>query len=457
MIWFQLQKIGFYIFLILTIYFVTKKKYECLVGLYFFGMTFATCYQYAFTIWHPVKIITLGMIICLFIKCNKRYSTSYKIIYPFISFLIIALLLSDLIGICIPGSYAPQINRYVRMFNSNYTYLTPTALLLFGLTMERGFVKRLYPIYCLAVEIAITFGLIHFVCLKLGIGFMPILRQTGAVNLEALAQIGGNVVTRIYGVTGEPKNLGFLISPYILVSIIMLGQGVYRVNKRYHLIALLSGIFVLINTYSSSALINFFLMVPLIMLLLPLPKISYKTATIIASVCVIVCGWILMDEVRLYRHQVNDNNYIELLYDRTFGRAQNEMENDRQESIILEQFFKEDNIIHTLFGWGVAQYTVHVPGQASGTNLIPVQSGLVLTLVDFGIVGIVLALWLCYIILKVLKLSLRSMNVYAQAFSVATLSAFIGSLMYGSLVTCFIYLMLSLYAYFDEEEIQIDI
>lgn len=456
MIWFQLQKIGFYIFLILTIYFVSKKKYECLLGLFFFGMTFATCYQYAFTIWLPVKIVTLGMIFCLFIERNKRYSISYRIIYPFASFLTIVLLLSDLIGICIPGSYAPQINRYVRMFNSNYTYLTTLALLFWGLIMEKGFVKRIFPTYCLAVEIAIAFGLIHFVCLKLGIGFMPILRQTGAVNMEALAQMGDNVVARIYGVTGEPKNLGFLICPYILVSIIMLGQGFYRINKKYHLIALLSGFFVLINTYSSSALINFFLMVPLIVLLLPLQKISYKTAAIIASICVIVCICISINEVSLYRHQVNDNNYIELLYDRTFGRAQNEMKNDRQESIILEQFSKEGNIIHTLFGWGVAQYTFHVPGQAIGRNLIPVQSGLVLSLVDFGIVGIVLIMWLCYIILKVIKLSLQSKNVYAQAFSIAALSAFIGSLMFGNITTCFIYLMLAIYAYYDEEELSVN-
>lgn len=197
-------------------------------------------------------------------------------------------------------------------------------------------------------------------------------------------------------------------------------------------------------------------MVPLIVLLLPLPKISYKTAAIIASICVIVCICISINEVSLYRHQVNDNNYIELLYDRTFGRAQNEMKNDRQESIILEQFSKEGNIIHTLFGWGVAQYTFHVPGQAIGRNLIPVQSGLVLSLVDFGIVGIVLIMWLCYIILKVIKLSLQSKNVYAQAFSIAALSAFIGSLMFGNITTCFIYLMLAIYAYYDEEELSVN-
>ena len=286
MIWFLLQKIGFFIFLFLTIYFVYKKKYESLLALYFFGMTFATCYQYAFTIWFPTKVIAMGMVLCLFLERNKRYTPAYKVIYPLASFLIIAILSSDIIGICSPGEYAPQINRYVRMFNSNYTYLTTIALLFFGIILKTGFVKRLFPTYCLAVEIAIAFGLIHFICLKLGIGFMPILRQDGSVNMEALAMMGGQAVNRIYGFSGEPKNLGFLVCPYLLVSIIMLGQGVYRINKRYHLIALFAGIFILVNTFSSAALINFFLAIPLIMILLPFPKITYRTAAIIGTLCI---------------------------------------------------------------------------------------------------------------------------------------------------------------------------
>ena len=455
MIWFLLQKIGFFIFLFLTIYFVYKKKYEGLLVLYFFGMAFTTCYYYAFTIWFPVKIIALGMIFCLFFEQNKRCSSALQVIYPMAALFIMAILLSDIIGICFQGSYAIRINRYVRMFNSNYTYVTTVVLLFFGLILERGFVKRLYPIYCLAVEIAIGFGLLHFVCLKLGINFMPLLRQDGTVNLEAIAQMGGHAVSRIYGVTGEPKNLGFLICPYLLASMIMLGQGIYRINKKYHLVTLLAGMFVLINTYSSSALINFFLAVPLVMMLFPLPKTSYKAAAFIVSLCVVVCLVRLVDETNLYKGQTNDSSFVEQLYDRTFVRAQNEMEDDRQESVILEHLASENNMIHILFGWGVSQYTFHVPGQTIGKSFIPVQSGLVLTLADFGLVGVILLFSLCYVILRILKLSLKSMNIYAQVFSVAALSSFIGSLMFGTIVTCFIYLMLALYAYYDEEELSV--
>ena len=294
--WFLLQRAGFFVFLFLTIYFVVKKKYEHLLALYFFGMTFHTCYYYFFTIWFPVKIIALGMVCCLIFERSKRQSPASTIISPLATFFIGAVLLSDLIGICFPGVYAPQINRYIRMFNSTYTYLTTTVLLFMGLIMNRGFVKQVFPAYCTAVEIAIAFGLIHFVCLKTGMGFMPILRQDGSVNLEAVATMSGQMFSRVYGVSGEPKNLGFVICPYLLILLVMLGQGVYRINKRYHLLALFAGVFVLINTYSSAALINFFLAVPLIALLLPFPKLTYKAGAIITTLCVAACIWYLVSE-----------------------------------------------------------------------------------------------------------------------------------------------------------------
>lgn len=456
MIWWLFQKVGFWIFVSLTIYFVYKKKHEKLLALYFWGLTFATCYQYVFTIWLPVKIIAMGMVLCLIFSGIKRYSLASKFIYPFVALFFVTIIISDIVGVCFTGDYALQINKYIRMFNSNYTYLTTAALLFVGNIMERGFVKRVFPAYCLAVEIAIAIGLIHFICLKMGIPFMPILRQDGSVNEVAGAMMGENVVYRIYGFAGEPKNLGFLICPYLLASLVMYGQNAYRINKHYHILAFLAGCFALLNTYSSSALINFFLAVPLIMFLLPFPKITYRAASIVGVLCVAACIWFLVDETNPYRKETGESSYFTQLYDRTFGRAQNELENDRQESVVFEYFVNDDNIIHNLFGWGVSQYTFYAPGQASGGVLIPMQSGLMLTLADFGFAGfVVLISSLCYVLLRILKLSLRSQNVYAQAFSVAALSAFIGSLMYGNITNCFIYLMLAIYAYYDDEEEQL--
>ena len=143
---------------------------------------------------------------------------------------------------------------------------------------------------------------------------------------------------------------------------------------------------------------------------------------------------------------------LEALYERSFGRAQDEMSGDRQERIILDYFIDDRDISVHFCGYGTAQYTFHIPGQTIGNALIPVQSGLVLTLVDFGLLGIVLYAWLFIMILRLLRKSYYSSSIYAIGFSVAALSSFIGSLMFGSIVSCFVYFMLALYAYYDRQE-----
>lgn len=453
MIWFLLQKIGFYVFLFLTVYYVYKKRYEALLILYFFGKTFATCYQFAYTIWFPTKVIAMGMLVCLLFEKKKRRSMAARYINPLAVTLVSMIILSDIIGLIYPGEYASHISSIRRMVNSSYSYLTPVVVLFFGLILKRGFVKRLLPAYCLAVEVAIAFGLIHYVCLSLGIEFMPILRQDGTVNMGAFAPMGGEAVPRVYGVSGEPKNLGFMICPYLFVSLIMWRQGNYRLNKKaYHVLALIAGTFVLINTYSSSALINFFLVIPVFLVLVPMPNISYKAGLAVSVLCLIGCLWALKNELNQYQSPFKEDTFMSLMYERTFGRAQNEMENDRQESVVMEHFAAKAEPIHILFGWGTSQYTFHMPGQTAGSALIPMQSGLVLTLVDFGLAGIILLVSIFCLVVTILRKSERSKNVYALAFSIAALSAYVGALMFGTIVSSFMYLMLAIYAYCDDQE-----
>ena len=122
MIWFLLQKIGFWIFVTLTIYFVYRRKTLSLLKLYFWGMTFATCYQFAITIWFPTKVIGLGMILCMIIYGNtKRESIVTKVIYPFVSVFFILILFGDVMACLLPGNHAKHINKFLRLFNSNYS------------------------------------------------------------------------------------------------------------------------------------------------------------------------------------------------------------------------------------------------------------------------------------------------------------------------------------------------
>ena len=108
-----------------------------------------------------------------------------------------------------------------------------------------------------------------------------------------------------------------------------------------------------------------------------------------------------------------------------------------------------------VIGYGPSQYTFHIKGQTIGNALIPVQSGLVLTIVDFGFMGIMMLCWLFLLILYIVRHSLIINATYGIAFSIATLSSFIGSLIYGNMVSCFIYFMLSLYAYYDNFEVAV--
>lgn len=456
MIWFLLQKIGFWIFVILTIYFVYRRKTLALLKLFFWGMTFATCYQFAITIWFPTKVIVLGMMICMYFYGEfKRSSSVTKVIMPFLTVFFILILIGDAMAYLLPGDYAKHINKFSRIFNTNYTYITQCFLLFYGCMMPRGFVKKVYPSYCLAMEVAIGFGIIHYLCLQLGIEFMPILRQNGVVNLEALADVGGEVVSRIYGVSGEPKNLGFLVCPYTLLLIVMYGQGHFRYNKpTYHLFVIAVGIFTLINTYSSAVIINFVIASTIIFIFLPTGNLMRKLGLPIIG---LIISWGLYSYAKDgIAPNPQDGNFISALYDRSFGRAEREMSGDRQERVILDSYFEDPNILSKIVGYGPAQYTFHIKGQTIGNALIPVQSGLVLTLVDFGMIGICLLCWIFLILFQVLRHSFQAESVYGIAFSIAALSSFIGSLMFGSLTSCFIYLMLALYAYYDQFESEVE-
>ena len=144
------------------------------------------------------------------------------------------------------------------------------------------------------------------------------------------------------------------------------------------------------------------------------------------SLCILL--WVLKGELNLNNYHsdsVGNESYITQLYERTFGRAQNEIENDRQESVIFENYINEDNIINNIFGWGVSQYTFHVPDQVIGKNLIPVQSGLILSIADFGILGCFLIVIVSCSIIVLLRVSLKQKNIYSLIFSIASLSAFI--------------------------------
>lgn len=441
MIWLILQKIGFGIFLVLSIHYVLKKKYESLVSLYFWGIGFACCFVFFLTIWTPVKLVSLAMLWCLMFHKKVRPLVNGSTSQRLFNFLLIILFIGNIVALVTPKPIATFANPSMRVLLQDFSYLTNGAILLFGMMLRPGFIQRIYPKYCKAVEATVIIGVVHFICMEIGIGFMPILRTTAHEQIgndaaSVIANFGGIEQVRIYGFAGEPKGLGFFVAPYLASSIFCLFQEKYRNGKKYyHIGMLILSSFVLYNTFSSSALIALILVLPIILIF---SSYKLKASHVIITFCVLLGG--LISSI-----QPNDGStsFKESMYERTFGRGENELENDRQETQIFEQY-KKENIGYQIFGWGVGQYTFHVAGQAFDTSLRTLQSGLVLSFADFGIWGLCFYFYVAMIIISFLRRPKNRSSHELLAFAIISATSFIGSLMYGSFLTCAIFLMILL-------------
>lgn len=438
MIWSFIQQTGFIIFLSLTIYFVLKREYTNLLILYFAGIVFSSFNVYFLTIWTPEKIASLGMIYCI---CFRR--REYRINVPrrlksILIILFVLIFVSNITGFLSTPRYQYLIQPLQRQILSTVSYLTSSIIIIYGILLPVDFKKEFFPKYCRIMELAILTGLIHYIFLKVGIEFMPINRSglvPDTLGGEVIAEFGGSIVRRIYAFAGEPKGLAFCILPYLIISITLLFQNTFISNKRHHITFLLLGLFIFYNTFSSSAFINFIFMIPLVLVLGRL-----KPNFTLMSICV-------MSLIMLLFFGLSSDNgissFIDNVNQRTFERGQTELANDRQESVIMENFENEDWPTKIL-GWGMGQYTFQVPGQVFNKSiLIPVQSGLVLTIADFGLCGILFFFYIVYFVLTVVFNSKKINSPIIIAFSLATLSKVIESMMHGNLTTSFVYIMVS--------------
>lgn len=441
MFWIIFQIIGFSIFLILTIIFVLKRKAQNLLELYFWGMVFAICYIPIGTNLVPCKIVAMGQLVYMVLhRAENKIEPSVLRYVAFVFFILI--LFSDIVALVFPPDNHTMLNPVMRLMTQNYTYVTATILLFFCCWCKVGFIGSFLPKYCFIIEVAISIGVIHWLLNCFSIEFMPIIRPDYSMSTDVNAMWGANVVKRVYGFAGEPKNLGFLLVPYIFISLYMFLNKRYRKeNKLYHMVFLVLGLWVLLNTYSSSALIGF--MITLLIFVFTI-KFRINEAIVGIAMIVILAGavYLVYDAQYSAHFEMNTNSFWNKLNERTFERSRNELENDRQEVMIFKEFKETHHIFH-LFGWGIGQYTFYVNGQSNGTWLIPVQSGLILTLVDFGLLGMLLYIFIGgWLMFRVLSLK-NTDNWQAKSLFYAALASYIGSVMYGNIVTCWIYLMLA--------------
>ena len=448
MFWFLFQEIGFYVFVLLTLFFVVKKKYVNLLVLHFWALAFATCFKFAITIWTPDKIVDLGIIFCIILQRNKRKSRALKYLKTLLFLYIGLLVIGNINALVSVPKYELAISPRIRLLLQDFAYVVALALLLFGRILPVGFVKEFYKKYCTAIEIgAIIPGLIHYACNRLGIPFMPIMRTGGAYDLAntVRAQFGNSIVTRVYGFAGEPKGLAFLLVPYLAIVIVCFLRGGSNRGSWKTLLFVILGLFVLLQTYSSSALITFILLIPFILFYCSNRRSTSAVVALLVSV--FIMSGVLIRDVVTGQYRVTE--FVENVYGRTFDRGMSEMEEGRQEAVIMDAYRGSGPKVW-LFGWGLAQYTFNIPNMINENNqLIPVQSGVVLTLSDFGALGILVLIYVAILVLGLLRKARSLIDPLPLAMAMAALSKFIESLSHGSLITCLLFLMIATYSYFD--------
>lgn len=431
MIWYVIRYAIFTIFTVLTIYFVWRKKYEHLLWLYFFTFPFQNCAVYAITSWNPYKVVAIGMaFVMVFHRIRQNLPSELKILTYCFSFLLLA---SNIVALCMPAPMA-GIRGIIRLFIQDITYILGFIPILYMRWLPQDFGKRILKFYIMAICTLIGIGFIHYAFLQAGIPFAPIIRDVGVSNDVAATYFGDNVVFRIYGFCGEPKNMAFALVPFVLFIFAKILIG--KEYVKYNFFILICALFILVNTYSSAAYIEFTIGIVVLIYIsveLSVKRIKPLFVSSLMLCCVIVYAYILvvpnidMDIARSHESQT----FFESFYERSFGRAQNEMEAGRMETKIFRDYVHSNNIIYYLLGYGPGQYSFHGQNLTFTGGYIPLQSGLVLNLVDFGICGYIYFIYLLFFIFRLYLRNKYNTDRESLYFIIMGGAVLIGNMMYS--------------------------
>lgn len=421
--WELLRYSIFAFFPVLTIFFVARRKYVALMGLYLFTFPFQNCSMYFLTTWNPYKIVALGMLWAL-MTSGKGRRTGTDVNQLFSGFKIV-LIVSSLIGLVTVGSS----KGFMRLLMQDVTYLLGFVPLFFVKLLPSDGVSRMFQIYKYAMMTTIAIGFVHYAFISMGIPFAPIFRDVGGNSEIAQSLFGSSVVTRIYGFSGEPKNMAFYMAPFLLAMFACVMNGQNRDKK--NVILLVSAAFILLNTYSSAAFIETVLGMVVVLYLLTNSglNLSGGRKMFLFLMVVVSISYIV------YSLNSGTENFVSSFYERSFGRAEDELEEGRMENMIVDQFWRESPLTW-ICGYGAGLYSFHSNGLVLTAGFNPVQSGLVLNLVDFGIMGYIYYLSVIRFLLKVYRRIKRKLS-YGENeplfFFIAGITTLIGNLMYSML------------------------
>lgn len=426
MIWYLIREIGFFLFLSLTTWGVIKNKFELLLWLYFFTFPFQNfCQYFAVTVWDPYKVVFLGMG-CLMIKRPSERPTP-PILRHLSYGLIILLIFSNLAGLLMPPKGMGFGTCFVRMLSQDMTYLLGLIPLYYMKWLPDNFGKKALKIYTIAIVCLITIGVIHYIFLMIGIPFSPIIRDFGMTNDVASFNFGDSLTYRIYGFCGEPKHMAFAITPFVLYMMLKI---MTRKTTALDWIVLGSALFILLHTYSSAAFIEF--TCGIIIVLIFATKFNQNIRIFLWAISTVLLIFLLFNPDIVtadYSSIIDKGSFVDNLYERSFGRASDELEGERGEVIALRDWSESHNFAYYLVGYGPGLYSYHSDLYFNG-GLLPVQSGLVVNLLDFGLLGYV---YFCHLLIWVYGIFKRiriHTNFTALSFFIMGCAVLIGNTMY---------------------------
>ena len=435
MIWFIIRYLIFTLFVFAGLYCTIKRKYHILVFLYFLSFPFQNCAAFAITTWNPYKVISVFMFTCLILYHKPRYQS--LIINKYALTVISIVCISALLGL----TYLPNRLSTIgisRVIAQSFTYGLGIVPLLFMVFLSKKQLSRSLRYYEYSIYILIGLGLVHYTFLKAGIPFAPIIRDFGHTNYWAIAKFGGENVDRIYGLCGEPKNMALYVTPYVVWKIVQLCIEPSKWVKVS--IALAVALFIFFHTYSSTAYIAFVIALPLALVIVTRIRSNFIVNIGVYLFVISVLGtfWYinLGNTIKLPQSQ-----FVRSFTERSFERAENELEDERTEVRVLRDF-QNAPIVEKITGYGPGMYVYHTPGLTFERGFNPMQSGIVLNLVDFGVLGIFALLFLLFIALSVIARAIKQRNLTAIYFMCIGGTTFLGNCGYSMMGGCILLGML---------------
>ncbi len=428
------------IFIVLSLFCTITKRNRLLLILFVLGIGVGGFSIYWGTVWAPYKVVSIFILLIVILRKRTLFSSRYFIL--FVSLFILSFAIAVYTSTKFNNPELPFLQQsYMRPFVQLFTYVSIASLIPFSLVALKSsydlnnFLKRYYII----VEFVMVFALLQFILVKLGIDFMPILRPNVIDSQTAAFQYGNQLVTRLYGITGEPKTLSAFIFPYFFIQLYTFSVNKINKNIIYHLFMIFLCLFIIINAFSSAVLIslavgllltsliwfrnNLKFFIPLILVVLGIQFINPETYTLAKGV------------------QTTATSLSDYVYFRTVDRL-NQVGEHRIDYVAIKYLFEDKpDAILTGFGMGMYPFYLDLGGNY---GIEPIDSNWVVLLLDFGILGILIFLYFFYKVFELLNYKLFKRSIDYNTCLIALLSSYVLGMGVGSYIYIILFLALTL-------------